>query len=96
MSLTEENATSCRLAQDVNKVDETQTSSSDMSEEWHCTGRRVVRKLDMTLMPIIWILYLINYLDRNNIAYVHYLFVLRPRLHVRPCWLGALCADPLS
>lgn len=30
--------------------------------------RRVRRKLDMTLMPMIWLLYLFNYLDRNNIA----------------------------
>ena len=30
--------------------------------------RRLVRKLDMTLMPVVWILYLFNYLDRNNIA----------------------------
>ncbi|KUL83718.1 hypothetical protein ZTR_07483 [Talaromyces verruculosus] len=30
--------------------------------------RRIVRKLDMTLMPMIWLLYLFNYLDRNNIA----------------------------
>lgn len=30
--------------------------------------RKVRRKLDMTLMPIIWLLYLFNYLDRNNIA----------------------------
>lgn len=30
--------------------------------------KSLVRKLDMTLMPVIWILYLLNYLDRNNIA----------------------------
>lgn len=30
--------------------------------------RKLVRKLDITLMPIIFILYLFNYLDRNNIA----------------------------
>ncbi|KAH6716534.1 major facilitator superfamily domain-containing protein [Leptodontidium sp. 2 PMI_412] len=29
----------------------------------------LVRKLDMTLMPVIWVLYLFNYLDRNTIAY---------------------------
>lgn len=32
--------------------------------------KRIVRKLDMTLMPMIWLLYPFNYLDRNNIAYV--------------------------
>lgn len=30
--------------------------------------KSLVRKLDMTLMPVIWLLYLFNYLDRNNIA----------------------------
>lgn len=30
--------------------------------------RRIVRKLDMTVMPMVWSLYLFNYLDRNNIA----------------------------
>ncbi|KAL2784945.1 major facilitator superfamily domain-containing protein [Aspergillus keveii] len=30
--------------------------------------KRLVRKLDMTLMPMVWVLYLFNYLDRNNIA----------------------------
>lgn len=30
--------------------------------------RSLVRKLDLTLTPMIWILYVFNYLDRNNIA----------------------------
>ncbi|KAH8683850.1 major facilitator superfamily domain-containing protein [Ilyonectria robusta] len=38
------------------------------SPEWKAAERRVVRKLDMTLMPMVWILYMFNYLDRNNIA----------------------------
>lgn len=29
----------------------------------------VLRKLDMTLIPVVWVLYMFNYLDRNNIAY---------------------------
>lgn len=37
-------------------------------EQWHRTSRSIVRKLDLTLMPIIWILYLFNYLDRNSIS----------------------------
>ncbi|KAH9210361.1 major facilitator superfamily domain-containing protein [Leptodontidium sp. 2 PMI_412] len=32
------------------------------------TEKRLVRKLDLTLMPMVWILYMFNYLDRNNIA----------------------------
>ncbi|KAH8880214.1 MFS general substrate transporter [Thozetella sp. PMI_491] len=39
-----------------------------MDEEWHRISRRVVKKLDMTLMPMIWLLFLFNYLDRNNIS----------------------------
>jgi hypothetical protein len=30
--------------------------------------KRIVRKLDMTLMPMVWVLYFFNYMDRNNIA----------------------------
>ena len=40
------------------------------SPEWRAAERKIVRKLDMTLMPIVWILYMFNYLDRNNIALV--------------------------
>lgn len=39
-----------------------------MDEHWHAVSKRIVRKLDFTLMPIIWLLYLFNYLDRNSIA----------------------------
>lgn len=28
----------------------------------------LVRKLDTTLLPMVWVLYMFNYLDRNNIA----------------------------
>lgn len=37
--------------------------------EWRAREKRLVRKLDMTLLPVVWILYLFNYLDRNNISY---------------------------
>ncbi|KAF9869717.1 hypothetical protein CkaCkLH20_12760 [Colletotrichum karsti] len=37
-------------------------------ENWHRASKSLVRKLDMTLMPIIWVLYLFNYLDRTAIA----------------------------
>lgn len=46
----------------------------DMSEEeFVATEKSLVRKLDLTLVPVVWILYLFNYLDRNNIAYVNFL-----------------------
>jgi hypothetical protein len=41
-----------------------------MSKEYKQKERKLVRKLDMTLMPTVWVLYLFNYLDRNNIASV--------------------------
>ncbi|GKT48613.1 putative transporter [Colletotrichum spaethianum] len=37
--------------------------------EWKAAEKRLVKKLDMTLMPVIWTLYMFNYLDRNNLAY---------------------------
>lgn len=44
-------------------------SSGDMSEErWSEVERRLVRKLDLLLLPPLWLLYVCNYLDRNNIA----------------------------
>ena len=39
-----------------------------LDPEQLCMEKRLVRKLDMTLMPVVWTLYLFNYLDRNNIA----------------------------
>ena len=36
--------------------------------EWRAAERRLVRKLDMTLLPMAWVLYMFNYLDRNGIA----------------------------
>ncbi|KAK2026186.1 hypothetical protein LX32DRAFT_684757 [Colletotrichum zoysiae] len=39
------------------------------SPEWRATEKRLVRKLDMTLLPMVFLLYTFNYLDRNNIAY---------------------------
>ncbi|KAM0368170.1 hypothetical protein ACHAPY_011530 [Fusarium culmorum] len=36
--------------------------------EWKQSEKSLVHKLDMTLMPMVWILYMFNYIDRNNIA----------------------------
>ncbi|KAK2057454.1 major facilitator superfamily transporter [Colletotrichum caudatum] len=38
------------------------------SPEWQATEKQLVRKLDMTLLPMVFLLYMFNYLDRNNIA----------------------------
>ncbi|VUC26060.1 unnamed protein product [Clonostachys rosea] len=38
------------------------------TEEYDAAEKSLVRKLDLTLVPMVWLLYLFNYLDRNNIA----------------------------
>lgn len=38
--------------------------------DWEKKHRQVIRRLDMTFMPIMWILSFHNHLDRNNIALV--------------------------
>lgn len=30
--------------------------------------RKLVRKIDLRLMPILWIMYVLNYVDRTNIV----------------------------
>jgi hypothetical protein len=35
---------------------------------WQAKEKALVRRLDITFMPLLWILYFHNYLDRNNIA----------------------------
>lgn len=37
-------------------------------EAWLEAEKSLTRKLDLTLVPMVWVLYLFNYLDRNNIA----------------------------
>ncbi|KAM5347533.1 hypothetical protein ACJ41O_007357 [Fusarium nematophilum] len=37
-------------------------------EEYDAAEKSLVRKLDLTLVPMVWLLYFFNYLDRNNIA----------------------------
>lgn len=36
--------------------------------DWRSTERQIVKRLDLTLMPTLWLLYFNNYLDRTNIA----------------------------
>jgi len=36
--------------------------------DWRATEKQLVRRLDLSLMPTIWLLYFNNYLDRTNIA----------------------------
>lgn len=36
--------------------------------EWRTIENKPIRKLDMTLLPVILILYLFDYLDRKNIT----------------------------
>lgn len=36
----------------------------EITEEYKATEKKLVRKLDLTLVPMLWVLYLFNYLDR--------------------------------
>jgi len=36
--------------------------------DWRLSEKQIVRALDMTLLPTLWVTYLNNYLDRTNIA----------------------------
>jgi len=38
---------------------------------WRELEKTIVRRLDMTLMPCLWVRYIFNYLDRASIAYVN-------------------------
>ncbi|GKT64959.1 major facilitator superfamily transporter [Colletotrichum tofieldiae] len=47
-------------------VDNDRISMSE--EEFAVHEKSLAKKLDLTLVPVVWLLYLFNYLDRNNIA----------------------------
>ena len=51
----------------TDKVDDVEIDPA-IDPEYRKKEKKLVRKLDMTLMPMVWILYFFNYLDRNNIA----------------------------
>jgi hypothetical protein len=36
--------------------------------QYHALGRKATRKMDLVIMPILVIMYILNYLDRQNIA----------------------------
>ncbi|KDN67543.1 putative major facilitator superfamily transporter [Colletotrichum sublineola] len=68
--------------------------------EWRAAEKSLVRKLDMTLMPVIWTLYLFNYLDRNNLAYMAaqlpsnmLLTRTRPSIYIPSCVLAWSCVS---
>lgn len=37
--------------------------------DWQAKEKKILRILDCTLLPQLWILYMFNYLNRTNIAY---------------------------
>jgi len=64
------------LVKDITPAKEADANWLPIDDAWRTREKKLVRKLDMTLMPTIWVLYLFNYLDRNNIAYVHLLVLI--------------------
>lgn len=47
--------------------------------DWRDLEKKLVTRLDITLMPCLWVLYLFNYLDRASIACVHRLRTIKLR-----------------
>lgn len=64
----EEIPTSVEKESNVEEVETKGSRPPDQDEAWLAAEKSLVRKLDFTLVPMIWVLYLFNYLDRNNIA----------------------------
>ncbi|SPO24731.1 related to TNA1 - high affinity nicotinic acid plasma membrane permease [Ustilago trichophora] len=52
----------------VNEVSSGVAALDPNSEEYKRMEKRLVRKIDLRLMPIIVVLYILNYLDRNSIS----------------------------
>jgi len=54
----------------VQHVDEARKGS--LAETEYVTGtaeeKRLVRKIDRHLLPMLWVMYILNYLDRTNIG----------------------------
>lgn len=44
-----------------------------LSDRYNVVEKKIIRKLDCTIVPMLWVLYLFNYLDRNNISLVPYI-----------------------
>ena len=42
--------------------------SSLDDDEYKIVGRRALFKMDIVIMPTLMVMYILNYLDRNNIA----------------------------
>ncbi|KAL4910278.1 hypothetical protein BDW74DRAFT_173734 [Aspergillus multicolor] len=68
-NLTQKPPAAAPTSQHVDEVIEGKSQNAvHWDEEVQRQERRLIRKLDLTLMPMVWILYLFIYLDRNNIA----------------------------
>ncbi|KAF4441022.1 major facilitator superfamily transporter [Fusarium acutatum] len=67
------------------KAEEALNNGLRMTDEQYDTNEKtLVRKLDFTLLPMVWLLYFFNYLDRNNIANM-LLTRTRPSMYI-PAW----------
>lgn len=53
---------------EIEHEDTLSSFGSPYSPESKAAEKCIVRKLDTTLLPMVWVLYMFNYLDRNNIA----------------------------
>jgi len=72
MALRHEKAPSLEMKEEANS--DVAQPSSDLAEALRnyvpntAEEKRLVRKIDCFLMPILWIMYILNYVDRTNIV----------------------------
>ena len=52
----------------VEEAEETEPASADRKAE----EKALVRKIDITLLPCIWIMYLLSYMDVCRSAYINH------------------------
>jgi hypothetical protein len=71
--------------EDTGHVDAEKSEQDNvLPPDWTATEKSLVRKLDMTLLPVVWVLYMFNYLDRNNIACVFSYVLKMPDSNILP------------
>lgn len=69
---------------EVSSIDKAESSSNDPQLGYdESATKRLVRKIDLNLLPVLAILYLLSFLDRTNIGNAR-LYSLEKDLHMNP------------
>jgi hypothetical protein len=65
------------LANHPKPQDASQSSDSDVESYGHIDEKRLLRKLDIRLLPAVSILYLLSFLDRSNGASKSFCYIIQ-------------------